>query len=287
MLMKKRKSLKVNMGVIFLLPSLIGIIIFYVIPFADVVRMSLFKIISGEFAGVDNYKEVFQNPAFLTATKNTIRFWCVCLPIQIIVSFLIGSALVGKGQNVKWLKSAYLLPMAIPVACVVSFWKIFFDRQGLLNSILHYFSEGNISWLNSKLAFWVLVFSYLWRNLGYDLILWIAGLSAIPNEQYEAAKVDGAGSFARFRYITIPNLKTTLFLVTILSLLNSFKIFREAYLVAGEYPDPSMYMIQHLYNNWYRDFSLDKMAAASVLHFFIIFLLVVLLQKVWNKEEQE
>ena len=168
---------------------------------------------------------------------------------------------------------------------MVSFWKIFFDKQGLLNSVVHCFSEKNIEWLNSGFAFWVLVFSYLWRNLGYDIILWIAGLAAVPGEQYEAAEVDGAGRWARFTYITVPNMKTTLFLVTILSLLNSFKIFREAYLVAGEYPDSSMYMIQHLYNNWYREFSLDKMAAASVLHFFIIFILVMLLQKVWNKEE--
>lgn len=268
-----------------MLPSLIGMIIFYVIPFADVVRMSLFKIVSGEFAGFDNYKDVFGNTAFLLATKNTLRFWLICLPLQIIVSFFIAMVLVRERGNVRRLKSIYLLPMAIPVACVVSFWKIFFDRQGILNSILHYFTSENVDWLNSNLAFGVLVISYLWRNLGYDLILWMAGLAAVPEEQYEAAKVDGANGFDRFRYITIPNMKTTLFLITILSLLNSFKIFREAYLVAGEYPDSSMYMVQHLYNNWYRDFSLDKMAAASVFHFFLIFILVMLLQKVWNKEE--
>lgn len=279
------KRYKINIGVVFVLPSLIGMIIFYVIPFMDVVRMSLFKIVSGEFAGFDNYKDVFGNSAFLLATKNTLRFWLICLPLQIIVSFCIAMILVGERGKARRLKSIYLLPMAIPVACVVSFWKIFFDRQGILNSILHYFTSENVDWLNSNLAFGVLVVSYLWRNLGYDLILWMAGLAAVPEEQYEAAKVDGANGFDRFRYITVPNMKTTLFLITILSLLNSFKIFREAYLVAGEYPDSSMYMVQHLYNNWYRDFSLDKMAAASVFHFLLIFVLVMLLQKVWNKEE--
>lgn len=94
---------------------------------------------------------------------------------------------------------------------------------------------------------------------GYNIILWLAALSAIPREMGEAARLDGAGEVQVFRCITLPNLMPGLFVISVLALLNSFKVFREAYLVAGDYPHDSMYLMQHLFNNWFRDLSLDKM----------------------------
>ena len=107
--------------------------------------------------------------------------------------------------------------------------------------------------MNSSAAFWVLVVSYLWKNMGYDIILWSAGLAAIPENLYEAAKVDGAGSLDCFFRITLPNLMPVFYTITVLSFLNSFKVFREAYLVAGDYPHDSMYLLQHVFNNWFRE----------------------------------
>ena len=100
-------------------------------------------------------------------------------------------------------------------------------------------------------AFWVLTGTYLWKNCGYTSILWTAGLEAIPVDQYEAARVDGAGTWQQFWHITWPELQPTLALTLILSLLNAFKVFREAYLVAGRYPQQSIYLLQHLFNNWF------------------------------------
>ena len=133
-------------------------------------------------------------------------------------------------------------------------------------------------------AFWILVFSYIWKNLGYNIILWLAGLNSISKEIYESAKVDGASDFQCFTKITIPCLKPTLYTISVLSLLNSFKVFREAYLVAGDYPDKSMYLLQHLFNNWFVNLDLDKMAAAAVVctMFFLVFIL--LLQGLWDRE---
>lgn len=173
--------------------------------------------------------------------------------------------------------------MAIPVASVVLLWRLLFDDQGLLNHLLHMLSVQTTDWMNTGASFYVLVISYIWRNLGYDVVLWMAGLSAIPAALYEAAKVDGAGEWKCFTKITLPNLLPSLFTIVVLSVLNAFKVFREAYLVAGDYPQEKMYLLQHLFNNWYRDLSLDKMSAAAVVTGLVIFLLILGLWKAWGK----
>ena len=111
-------------------------------------------------------------------------------------------------------------------------------------------------------------------------------MMGIDTSLFEAARVDGAGEWQCFRSITLPNLKSSLYTITVLSFLNSFKVFREAYLVAGDYPHESIYMMQHLFNNWFRTFSFDKMAAAAVLESIVLLGLILLLQKSWDSEEK-
>ena len=107
------------------------------------------------------------------------------------------------------------------------------------------------------------------------MVLWVAGLAAISDELYEAARVDGAGIVARFLYVTLPGLSKTAFLVVSLSVFNSFKVFREAYLIAGEYPHESIYMLQHLFNHWFVTLDIQKMSAASVLLLLVVALPVI------------
>ena len=130
----------------------------------------------------------------------------------------------------------------------------------------------------------MLLGSYMWKNLGYDIVLWMAGLAGISGDIYEAARIDGAGEWTIFRRITLPCLLPTLFTVSVLSLLNSFKVFREAYLVAGDYPHRSMYLLQHLFNNWFVNLELDKMAAAAVCVGTVLFLFILLLQRFWDQD---
>ena len=127
--------------------------------------------------------------------------------------------------------------------------------------------------------------SYLWRNIGYDMVLWLAGLSTISPAIYEAARVDGANSWQQFTKITIPQLLPTLFTIVVLSLLNSFKVFREAYLIAGDYPHDSMYMLQHLFNNWFVSLDIDQLSAAATIVAGIILILILVLQKTWGGDE--
>ncbi len=271
-------------GFLFLIPSFAGVGIFWVIPFADVIRRSFFSAVSGEFTGLRNYGTIFENQAFRLAAGNTLRFFAVCIPALVLLSLLIAVLLTRRKKGMQLLKSMFLLPMAIPVASVVLLWRVLFDRQGLLNHLFSLLSLSGIDWMNTDASFGVLVISYLWRNLGYDVVLWVAALGAVPESLYDAAKVDGAGEWKCFFHITLPNVLPALFTIVVLSLLNGFKVFREAYLVAGDYPQDSMYLLQHLFNNWYRDLSLDRMAAAAVVTGTAILLLILALQKMWEQD---
>lgn len=283
---RTNKTQKQNMaGIYFILPSFLGVSIFVLLPFLDVVRRSFVTAVNETWVGLANYRMVLKNSAFRLAAGNTLRFVGVCIPVLVVLSLLIAVFLYNSGKNADFLKSAFLIPMAIPVASVVLLWKVLFHGQGMLSGLMDKLGFMPVDWMNTKYAFWVLVFSYIWKNLGYDIILWIAGLSAIPSSIYEAARVDGAGNVRIFFLITIPNLLPTLYTITVLSFLNSFKVFREGYLVAGDYPHESMYLLQHTFNNWFRDLSFDKIAAGAVLVAIVILILVTLLEKAWNQKE--
>lgn len=281
--MKKYKSYK---GVLFILPSLSGVLIFWLIPYLDVIRRSFFSAVTGEFVAVQNYKIIFKNQAFLLAATNTLRFFCICIPILVLLSLIIAVLLTRQKKCMQVLKTMFLFPMAIPVVSVVLLWQLLFHSHGLLNHLLDILSIPIVDWMNTDSSFYVLVVSYLWRNLGYDIVLWVAGIVSIPEVLYEAAKVDGADEWKCFTKITLPNLLPSLFTIVVLSLLNGFKVFREAYLVAGDYPQEKMYLLQHLFNNWYRDLSLDKMSAAAVVTGTVILFLILGLQRAWGKEEK-
>lgn len=279
-----KKKVKLT-GLYFILPSLIGVAIFILIPSIDVFIRSFQSSVSREFIGLDNYYEIFSNEAFKLASKNTIKFAFVCIPLLLIISLAIAIYLNNFIKATGILRTAFLIPMAVPISSVVLIWNILFKEQGILSSLLNKFGMEGQDWMSTGYAFWVLVFSYIWKNLGYNIVLWLAGLNAIPKHLYESAMIDGASEWKCFTKITIPSLKPTLYIVSVLSLLNSFKVFREAYLVAGDYPDKSMYLIQHLFSNWFRELSYGKMAAASVVMAVVIFILIMFLQRAWEKED--
>ena len=295
--MSKQRRNKNIACLYFLLPSFLGVIVFVLAPFADVCRRSLTTAVTGEFRGIDNYKLVFENKAFWLAAGNTAKFVLVCLPLLIGLGLII-ACFLSRFTRIHFLKSAFLFPMAVPAATVVLVWKLIFDRQGFLNLFLTRLGEAaysagvlqsapvfDIDYMGTGAAFWVLVFSYIWKNLGYTVVLWLTGILSISTQIREAARVDGAGEFTCFVRIIMPNLKPVLYTITVLSFLNTFKAFREAYLVAGSYPDESMYLLQHLFNNWFTNLDFDKMAAAAVILGFILFAAILLLQKLWDEGE--
>lgn len=266
---------------LFLAPSLAGVVVFYGLPFLDVVKRSFQDAMGTRYVGLDNYKAVLDNTAFRLAVGNTLRFLLVCLPLLMLVSF--GAAVLltagaarrarrpdaGAGGQGPYgiLRTTLVLPMAIPAASMVLVWKIVLCPEGVLNQWLSGITgqEWQVDWAFSQWAFPILVITYLWKHTGYDMVLWLAGLQAVPGELYEAARIDGAGVWARLWYITLPELGGTFVLAGVLSVVNSFRVYREAYLLAGSYPDSSIYLLPHLFAHWFLSLDIQKMTAAAVL----------------------
>lgn len=283
--MKKMKA-----RIFFLAPSFLGVFLFVVLPFGDVARRSFMTAITKEGAGIRNYRAIFTNSAFLLAVKNTFRFTVFCIPLLVALGLAIALAM-GSIRHLQTVKSFYLFPLAMPTATVAVVWKMIFYEKGFLNQWLEQFgllgrlgAGAAVDYIGGGAAFYVLAGTYIWKNLGYTVVLWLAGIMGVNGEMMEAAQVDGAGKLQRFWYVMLPNLKGSLYTIVVISFLNSFKIYREAYLVAGSYPHDSIYMLQHLFNNWFVNLDLDKMAAAAVVCalFFLIF--IMLLQWLWDKE---
>ena len=246
-------------------PSLAGVAGFCLIPFAEVVRRSFTDALGRRFVGLANYKTVVSNSAFRTAAANSARFLCVCIPALLALSLAMALLTRAAGRRGRLFSASFLLPLAVPVASIVLLWKVLFAQRGLANTVLAALGARQVDFMGTGAAFWVLVATYLWKNSGYDMVLWAAGLDRISRSQYEAAAVDGANAWQTFWAITWPGLGPTLALTALLSLINSFKVFREAYLVAGAYPHDSMYLLQHLFNNWFLDLELGRITAAAVL----------------------
>ena len=248
-----------------LAPSLAGVAAFYLLPFLEVVRRSFTDALGRRFVVLSNYKTVLANSAFRTAASNTARFLCVCIPALLALSLAMALLVRAAGKRGKVFSVSFLLPLAVPVASVVLLWKVLFAQNGLANTLLTSLGAQPVDFMGTGAAFWVLIATYLWKNSGYDMVLWAAGLERIPQSQYEAAAVDGANAWQAFWAVTWPGLGPTFGLTALLSLINSFKVFREAYLVAGAYPHESMYLLQHLFNNWFLSLELGRITAAAVI----------------------
>ena len=264
---------------LFLAPSLLGVATFLLVPFAETVRRSFFDTRGNRFVGFANYQSILQNEAFRLAVRNTLRFTSVCVPLLLCLSLALALALRMKSLKqthlAEYYRTTFLLPMAIPVASIALLWKMLFARTGLINALFN----TDYDFMGTDAAFWVLIATYLWKNVGYDSILWSSGLDSIPADLYEAASVDGASTWRQFTAITLPNLCPTLLVTGILSLLNTYKVFREAYLVAGAYPQDSIYLLQHLFNNWFLALDLPRLCAAAVLVALMLLLLIALFLK--------
>ena len=285
-LFKSLHSILRNRHWLYFTMSFTGVMVFVLLPFARTIYQSLYCNATKQFVGMTNYRMVLQNDAFVLAMKNTGRLLIFGIPLLLLLSFLLALLITQKVQKER-IKTIYLIPMAIPTAAVVLAWKIFFYKKGMLNQLLGLFGIMPVDWLNSNASFWVLVFSYIWKNLGYTLVLWLAGLDSIPESRIEAAKCDGADSGELLRYIILPSLKPFFYTITILSLLNSFRIYREAYLVAGAYPQQNMYLFQHLLHNWFAGLEVDKISASAVFLTTIFGVFVMVLEHLWNREGEK
>lgn len=259
-----------------LLVSLSGFCLFYLIPF---IVSFLYSIVDNpinmEYCGIRNYKALFQNSYFLRGLKNTAWFMAVSIPLNIILSLIVALVIRNMKSYSNYFSLIFLIPLAIPSATSAFFWKNFFGLYGTLNKFLAVFQIEGIDWLDSQYGIAVMVILFIWKNIGYNMALFISGLSNIPEEYYECANVEGAGKLWKFKNITLKYVTPTTFLVLIMTFVNSFKVFKEIYIITGDYPPESLYILQHFMNNMFLSLNYSKLVSATYILTVVIVLFVV------------
>lgn len=262
----------------FLSPSLLGVLLFFVLPFCVVIYYSMVdNPIHHEFVFFENFVRVAGNAAFQQAAYNTLKFSFAAVPLAVVLSLALAMILDAKIPFRSQMRTFFLSPMMVPVASVILIWQVLFHYNGLVNDILSIFGGYKIDWLKSEHAQIVVILLFLWKNLGYNMILFMAALSAIPKEIMEVAVLESASPFQIFRYIKIRYLSSTILFVTIMSLINSFKVFREIYLLTGSYPYDTIYMLQHFMNNAFAQLDYQKLSAAAILMSLVMVVIIGIL----------
>ena len=262
---KNIRKLKVSSGA-FIAPSFLGVLIFFILPFVVVIYYSLVdNPISGNFVFFDNFRNIIANSAFKRAVHNTCIFSAVSVPLAVVLSLLLAIVLEAKLPFRSQFRTFFLSPLMVPVASIVLIWQVLFHYNGAVNDILGVFGVEKIDWLKSDYALIVIVILFLWKNLGYNMILFMAALASIPKDILEVARLESATPLQTFFYIKIRYLSSSLLFVTIMSLISSFKIFREVYLLTTDYPVDTIYTLQHFMNNKFRTLDYQTLSAAAIL----------------------
>lgn len=263
--------------VTFLAPSIIGVLVFFILPFFVVVYYSVIdNPINRDFVFLENFKEILQNEAFQLASKNTLLFSVVAVPLVVILSLMLAVLLDSKIFYKSQLRASFLCPLMVPTASVVLVWQVMFHRCGTVNQFLEHFGADPVDWLKTPKGMIVVIIMFLWKNLGYNMILFLAALSNIPGDILEVATLEGAGPVYKFFHLKLRYLSPSILFVTILSLINSFKIFREVYLLTGDYPD-ALYMIQHFMNNTFSLLEYQKLSSAAIVMSLVMAVIIAIL----------
>lgn len=279
---EKRRERLVSLA--FVSPSLLGVLIFFVLPFFVVFYYAFVNNpVLHEFVGFDNFRNLFQNQSFRLAAKNTAIFSLISVPSAVIGSLLLACMLSQRIPLRSQIRTFMLSPLMVPVASIVLIWQVVFSNNGALNDFLAHFGVEKIDWMKSEFNRYVVILLFLWKNIGYDMILFLAALANVPTDIQEMAMLEGASSVRIFFQIKLRYIFPTILFVTILSLINSMKIFREVYLLTGKYPYDGLYLLQHFMNNTFESMDYQKLSSAALVMAAVMVLVIGLLFLVDNK----
>lgn len=265
-------------------PSFLGMLMFFVAPFCVVIYYSFIAgALDHSFVGLKNYINVWNNGAFQIAVKNTAVFSGLSVPLAVVLALVLALMLECRIPFKSQFRTFFLSPMMVPVASIILVWQVLFHSNGVINEFLSVFGVHAIDWLKSDYCMVVIVLLFLWKNLGYNMILFMAALNNIPRELLEVAEVEGASKVYQFFHIKLRYLSPTVLFVTILSIINSFKVFREIYLLSGDYPYEGLYMLQHFMNNMYnKNLDYQRLSASAIMLAIVIIALIALLFAIEN-----
>ena len=281
---RKYRRGEATAGLAYAAVPLIGFAVFFTVPFGISMVRTLLGGAGSQFLEFSAYVSIIKSGAFQLALYNTLRFIGIGVPLVLALALMMALVLQENLKGTHGFRALFVLPMVVPVSTVILVFQILFERSGLVNRTLEFLGFAKADFLYSDGAFVVLVVLYLWKNCGYIIILFLAGLAQIPADYYDAARADGAGKLRMLRSITLPLLGPTFFFAFVISIVNSFKSFREAYALAGAYPHASIYMIQHFMDNNFRNLNYQRLSVASHLTFLVVVGLVYLLFRFRQKE---
>jgi len=221
---------------LFLAPGLGGLLLFTVGPILASLVLTLFRwdlLTDPEYVGLDNFARLRDDPAFWAALRHTLAFIGGYVPLVMVLALAVALALNAKLRGLAALRTAFFLPVVSSWVAVALLWSWLFNpRYGLVNHVLGLVGIAGPGWLFDRTwAMPAIVLTSVWKDLGFVMVLFLAGLQAIPRDYYEAAALDGAGAFERLRSITLPLLAPTTFFVTVISVINSFQVFDQVWVM--------------------------------------------------------
>ena len=289
-----RKTKEAVQGVIYILPSFVLILIFCIVPIfmSGFFSFTDYNIMNApEFVGLDNYKKMFQDSYVRDAAKNTLLYVVMTVPVQTLLALTLAAFLAEKMRNKTggFLRSVMFIPVIASAVTAGTIWRIILNTDGgFLNNILNFFHISSVNWLGStQTSLLSICIVAVWKNVGYFLVIYYAGIMGIQKELYEAAKVDGATSIQQFTKITLPILKPITYVVVTLGIIWSFQVFDLAYLMTGGGPGhSSVTLVMGIYNAAFKQY---KMGYACAMAMFLLIMIIIInvIEDLFFKEKRE
>ena len=259
---------------LFLLPGALGLLVFYIVPFFGGIYYSLTDgSYRNAFVGLQNYANIWKNQMFVLGLKNTMELSLICAPLVWVLSFAIASLLNRLRPKGAFFRNSVLLPYLMPSSAMLLIWLVIFDYGGVVNRLVVALGLQRVVWLQGAQLRVPVILLFVWKNLGFAVIIFMAALQAIPEPLYEYARLEGAGFWRQTFGITLPLIVPTAFLVIILEWINAFKIFKEVYFIGGAYPDEAVYTLQNYMNNMYGKLNYQNVTTAAYSFALIVFAL--------------
>ncbi|MBQ2854476.1 MAG: sugar ABC transporter permease [Oscillospiraceae bacterium] len=289
----KQKRLEATQGYIYILPSLILILSFSIIPIfmSGVFSFTEYNVMnSPKFVGLENYEKVLRDEYVRAALVNTLKYVLITVPIQTALSLTFAAFLAVKMQNKsgEFLRSVMFIPVIASAVTSGTIWRTILGTDGgILNSIIGIFGFDPVNWLgDSKTSLISICIVAIWKNVGYFLVIFYAGIMDIPKSLYEAARVDGANTYQQFFRITLPMLKPITSLVVTLGIIWSFQVFDLSYQMTGGGPGySSVTIVMAIYNAAFKQYKMGYACAMAMLLLVIVLIINAVKQRVFGEKE--